>query len=138
METILDGEPLKNNASFGTTSTTIFTLSIEEHTQRINTSSCVKIKKQTYENRSSEDQRIVPRLKETKRMRPKLLTTQFIVKLRAGIEHYTQKFEPFSIFLHLCEQINCFIVFLVHSLCNSLAAQYTHLASARATEPYTR
>ena len=42
--------------------------------------------------------------------------------LRAAIEGFTPKIEPLSISHHLCEQAECFRVFLVRSLCNSLAA----------------
>ena len=49
----------------------------------INTPVSVKFKEQTQVNRSRESQRIAPRLRETKQMSDKQLTTLFIVKLGA-------------------------------------------------------
>ena len=42
--------------------------------------------------------------------------------LRAGIERFTVKIQPFNVSHHLSEQVECFRVFLVRSLCDSLAA----------------
>ena len=44
---------------------------------------CVKFKNETLKDRSTEDQRIAPRLRETRQRRDKLLTTLLTVKLRA-------------------------------------------------------
>ena len=84
---------------------------------------------------SPEGQRIAPIQWETKQRCDELLTTLLTVKLRAqewrflsrsttkpppgplrtGIEDFPPKIEPFSVFHHLCEQVECFRVFLERS-----------------------
>ena len=111
-------------------------------------------KKQMHEDR----QRIAPRLWETRQRSGKLLTKRHAVILRAqgasarseafsertstktalgplrtGTEGFTPNIDPFSVSHKFCEQEECFRVFLVHSLCDSVAAPYTLWASAGAS-----
>ena len=58
--------------------------------------------------------------------------------LRAGKDGFTLKIEPWSVSYQLCEQVECFRVFLVRLLCDSLVAPHTLRASARASTNWTQ